>query len=64
MMCEGYDRVGGAFVEALNPAGAKQATEMPTGVGVAAVPSQMGPFRCVMQEMPLPECVCAAHKNN
>ena len=48
---------GGPFAEVPNPAGAKQATEMPTGVCVAAVPSQMGPFGSLMQEMPLPECV-------
>lgn len=45
------DGTGGPFVEA--PA-------MPAGGCVAAVPSQMGPLRRVMPEMPLPECVCGS----
>lgn len=47
----------GPFVEAPSPSGVKQTTEMPVGVCVAAVPSQMGLLRSLMQEMPLPEYV-------
>lgn len=54
-MCGGARLSGatgrGPFVEA--PA-------MPAGGCVAAVPSQMGPLRRVVPEMPLPECVCGS----